>query len=114
MQHWILSGMTVAAATVMGLGLGAYVTRPQSSAPRTQKDVAYAEPSDSSLSDQVADPAGRGPAIIRCTGCGPTLAERRMASDMAGLDADGMIDGTSDPVVHDYLTQGEAAEVSRV
>ncbi|WP_286868515.1 hypothetical protein [Sphingobium sp.] len=110
MQHWILSGMTVAAATVMGLGLGAYVTRPQSSAPRTQKDVAYAEPSDSSLSDQVADPAGRGPAIIRCTGCGPTLAERRMASDMAGLDADGMIDGTSDPVVHDYLTQGEAAE----
>ena len=98
MQHWILSGVTVAAATVMGLGLGAYVTSPQSSAPRTQKDVAYAEPSDSSLSDQVADPAGRGPAIIRCTGCGPTLAERRMASDMAGLDADGMIDGTSDPV----------------
>lgn len=112
MHHWMLSGMTVAAATVMGLGLGAYVTSPQSSALSGDPDAVYTESGDSGASDYAFNPTDQGPSEIRCTGCGPSLAERRSALDMAGLDADGMIDGTSDPVVRDYLTQGDAAETS--
>ncbi|WP_254798426.1 hypothetical protein [Sphingobium sp. AS12] len=112
MHHWMLSGMTVTAATVMGLGLGAYVTSPQSSALPGDAGAADAESGDSGASDYAVNPVDHGPSEIRCTGCGPSLAERRNALDMAGLDADGMIDGTGDPVVRDYLTQGEAAEVS--
>ena len=112
MHHWMLSGMTVAAATVMGLGLGAYVTSPQSSALPGDAGTAHAESGDSGASDYAFNPTDHGPSEIRCTGCGPSLAERRSALDMAGLDADGMIDGTSDPVVRDYMAQGDAAEAS--
>jgi hypothetical protein len=37
-----------------------------------------------------------GPALVECKGCGPTLADRQMAANMAGWD------GTNDPVVRDY------------
>lgn len=112
MQYWMLSGMTVAVATVIGLGLGAYVTSPQSVALPGDAGAIYAASGDSSLPDYAISPADRGPGEIRCTGCGPSLADRRRASDMAGLDADGMIEGTSDPVVRAYLTQGEEADTA--
>lgn len=112
MHHWMLSGMTVAAATVMGLGLGAYVTSPQSSALSGDADAVYTESGDSGASDYAFNPTDQGPSEIRCTGCGPSLAERRSAWDMAGLDADGMIDGTSDPVVRDYMAQREEADTA--
>src|SRR3546814_13259227 len=42
-----------------------------------------------------------GPAVVRCDGCGPTLADRQMAADMAGWD------GMNDPVVRDYAAQDD-------
>ncbi|WP_239018757.1 hypothetical protein [Sphingobium terrigena] len=112
MHHWMLSGMTVAAATVMGLGLGAYVTSPQTSTLPDDAGAVYADSGDSGASNYATDPVDHGPGEIRCTGCGPSLADRRRALDMAGLDADGMIDGTSDPVVRDYLAQGEETDTA--
>jgi hypothetical protein len=110
MHYWMLSGMTVAVATVMGLSLGAYVTSPQSSALPGDAGAVYAQSDDSSVLDYAIGPVDHGPGEIRCTGCGPSLADRRRALDMAGLDADGMIEGTSDPVVRDYLAQGDGPE----
>lgn len=112
MHHWMLSGMTLAAATVMGLGLGVYVTSPQSSALPGDGGAVYTETGDSDASDYAFNPADHGPSEIRCTGCGPSLAERRSALDMAGLDVDGMIDGMSDPVVRDYLAQEAEADTA--
>jgi hypothetical protein len=111
MQYWMLSGMTVAVATVMGLSLGAYVTSPQSTLP-SDAGAAYADSDDSSAHDYAISPADHGPGDIRCTGCGPSLADRRRALDRMGLDADGMIEGTSDPIVRDYLAQGEEREAA--
>lgn len=112
MHHWIVSGMTVAVATVMGLGLGAYVTSPQAPALPADAGTVYAASDDSSASSYSISPTDRGPSDIRCTGCGPSLADRRVALDRTGLDADGMIEGTSDPIVRDYLAQGEETEAA--
>jgi hypothetical protein len=112
MHYWMLSGMTVAVATVVGLGLGAYVTSPHAPGLPVDAGTVYAASDDSSTPNYAISPADRGPVEIRCTGCGPSLADRRRALDMAGLDADGMIEGTSDPIVRDYLAQGEAAEAA--
>lgn len=99
-HFWMGAGATLGVAAMMGLGLGSYVTSPHRPA-RSASDYVEATPAD-----QVATEASfaiqKGPGVIHCTGCGPTLAERRWQADMAGLDANGMIDGTSDPVVRDY------------
>ena len=106
-QWWMMSGMTLAASVAMGVALGSYVTSPQTSAAATEEmwtpedAPSYADAGGASLTSD----DDRGPAVIRCTGCGPTLTERRFAADMAGMDADGMISGSSDPVVQDYLAQ---------
>jgi len=98
---WTGGGATLMAAAVMGLGLGFYVTSPQG-APRADSDyvdmsTGYEPASATSAATQ------EGPGVIHCTGCGPTLSDRRWQADMAGLDADSMIDGSSsDPVVRDY------------
>jgi hypothetical protein len=102
MAHfWMGTGATLGAAAMMGLGLGSYVTSPQ----RPAADAsAYVDgPTDDQIAAQAAlHDAQKGPAVIHCTGCGPTLADRRWRVDMAGLDLDGMIDGSRDPVVQDY------------
>lgn len=101
-HFWIGSSATLVAAAALGLGLGTYVTSPQ-------KPVRAAIDSEMDGAAMVAardlPVAEPGPATVRCTGCGPTLEERRMAADMAGLDADGMVGESHDPVVRDYMAQ---------
>ena len=102
-QFWMSTGATIGVAAIIGLGLGSYVTSPQGSSRAGSAMV------DAAIEDQVATDASfdtqKGPGTIHCTGCGPTLAERRWQSDVAGLDADGMIAGSSDPVVRDYQAE---------
>ena len=104
MRLWMLSGTTVAAATAMGLTLGSYAVSPQRSP--LERD---AEPSlYTDFEAPVAKAADPGPRTIHCTGCGPTLADRRHAAAMAGYDDYGMVDGgSSDPVVQDYLAAAD-------
>ncbi|MEC3912480.1 hypothetical protein U5A82_18965 [Sphingobium sp. CR2-8] len=108
-HFWMGTGATVAAAAVMGLGLGSYVTSPQAPTRMASEtmDVGMDEPvaTDTSFETQT------GPGAIHCTGCGPTLADRRWKADMVGLDADGMIDGRNDPVVRAYEAE-EGADPS--
>lgn len=113
-QWWIMSGMTVAASVAMGLGLGSYVTSPQKTAVSAEEwspddDNSYVEAGRSASIFGDSGTSDRGPATIRCTGCGPTLTERRFAADMAGMDSDGLIEGRSDPLVQDYLAQDHPA-----
>ena len=101
-QWWMMSGMTVAASVAMGLGLGSYVTSPQKTAVSAEEwsaddDNSYVEPGRAASMFGDSGTGDRGPAVIRCTGCGPTLTERRFAADMAGME------GSSDPYVQDYL-----------
>ncbi|WP_141249501.1 hypothetical protein [Sphingobium sp. D43FB] len=102
--------MTLAASVAMGLGLGSYVTSPQKTAVPAEvwspdDDNSYAEAGRAASMFGDSGTGDRGPAVIRCTGCGPTLTERRFAADMAGMDSDGLIEGSSDPLVQDYLAQ---------
>ncbi|NWK97717.1 hypothetical protein DM806_19065 [Sphingobium lactosutens] len=101
MRLWMLSATTMTAAAAMGLALGGYVTSPQRS-PLERPDDPYGATQASEAAPAPADP---GPTEIHCTGCGPTLADRHYAAQMAGLDGDGMISGSDDPVVRDYLSE---------
>lgn len=102
MRLWMLSGGTVAAAAAMGLTLGSYATSPQ----RSPLDQQVEEPISTDFAAAPVAMSDPGPQTISCTGCGPTLAERRYAADMAGYDSYAMIDGgSSDPVVRDYMAQ---------
>ncbi|WIA56496.1 hypothetical protein N6H05_01325 [Sphingobium sp. WTD-1] len=102
LHFWVGSGGVLVVAAVTGLGLGAYVISPQ-------KPVQIAVDTELDSMDmavpQTLSEGDRGPAFISCTGCGPTLEERRMQADMAGLDADGMIGESHDPAVRDYLAE---------
>lgn len=101
-HFWIGSSATLVAAAALGLGLGTYVTSPQKPVrPAMDREMDGTEMA-AARDLPAAEP---GPATVRCTGCGPTLEERRMAADMAGLDADGMVGESHDPVVQDYMTQ---------
>lgn len=104
MRLWMVSATTMSAAAAMGLALGSYVTSPQRS-PLERPDMveALAPTDDAALAS--ADP---GPMEIHCTGCGPTLADRHYAAQMAGMDSEGMMSGSNDPVVQDYLAQAQA------
>lgn len=107
-QWWMMSGMTLAASVAMGLGLGSYVTSPQKTAVPAEEwtpddDNSYVEAGRAAATFGDSGTSDRGPAVIRCTGCGPTLTERRFAADMAGIE------GSSDPYVQDYLAQDHPA-----
>ncbi|HUD94830.1 hypothetical protein [Sphingobium sp.] len=103
MRLWMLSATTMTAAAAMGLALGSYVTSPQRS-PLERLDDPYGA---AQVSEAAPAPADPGPTEIHCTGCGPTLADRHYAAQMAGLDSDGMISGSDDPVVRDYLSESQ-------
>ena len=106
MRLWMLSGGTVAAATAMGLTLGSYAVSPQ----RSPLDQHVEEPISTDFAAAPVAMSDPGPQTISCTGCGPTLAERRYAADMAGYDSYAMIDGgSSDPMVQDYMAQDYGA-----
>jgi hypothetical protein len=100
MYFWMSAGGTVVAASLMGLGLGGYVTSPQGRSPADQPvtDSAY---DSQPLADTTIVSQDR-PIAIHCTGCGPTLAERRWKADMAGLNLDAMPPDASDLVEQDY------------
>lgn len=106
-RFWMGSGALIGGSAMLGLAMGAFVT---SQPPRNLPGYA------SNISDDIGDssalastePDG-GPGEIICKGCGPTLAERRMTADNPGWDADGMIGGTKDPVVADYMAQEDKA-----
>lgn len=112
MHFWMTSGALMGAAAVVGWGLGHYVVTPQAPVYASDMILASSIGERADADDQVAIASDRGPADIRCTGCGPTLAERRMAADQAGADLDGMIGGSVDPIVRDYLAQGESGHLS--
>ncbi|MDO7834139.1 hypothetical protein Q4610_03685 [Sphingobium sp. HBC34] len=103
----------MAVASCMGLGLGHYVTSPQAQSPAdTAAAQSVYETFDGNAPAADASVAAQnGPAVIDCRGCGPTLEERRWKADMAGLDADGMLHGSSDPVVRDYQAQTIAEDM---
>ena len=107
-HYWVMSGLTVAAAVTMGLGLGTYATSPQQPRQVDQQEAEsndYAMSSAGSGSDMAAD---AGPVAIRCSGCGPSLAERRFAADRAAYDSYSVDSGRGDPMVQDYLAQDDA------
>ncbi|MFZ2996155.1 hypothetical protein [Sphingobium sp.] len=96
-QFWMTTGATIVVAAVMGLGLGNFATTTQrepmrdEAADQTPYEESYA-PSTTALVAQQT-----GPVVVRCTGCGPTLAERQWHADTADLypdqpDMDAMID----------------------
>lgn len=108
-RFWIAGTGTMVAAACAGLLLGGYATTP----PRSMLDsdvsheAALADEDMAALTvaevsrDTGASMAPVGP--VTCKGCGPTLADRRFAADMAGLDMDGYVTGTTDAIVRDYL-----------
>ncbi|WP_230461223.1 hypothetical protein [Sphingobium sp. CAP-1] len=105
MHFWMATGGTMAVAAIMGVGLGNYVTSPQGRSPAAVLATQSAYDAPPLVDATVA--AQTGPVMVHCTGCGPTLAERRWQADIgpaegAGLDADGLISGGSDPVLRDY------------
>lgn len=94
----------IALAVPLGLAMGQYATHAPVSAPRAVDE----NPSrvDAAAAALTSEDAGmKGPGAVRCTGCAPTLAERQAAADMAGMDLDGMVGGSTDPVVVDYQRQ---------
>ena len=102
-RFWLFSLASTGAALVSGLGLGLYATTP----PR----MSFTDVESSSYSASrfaVAEPESgadlTGPEEISCKGCGPTLAERQMASMTAGWS------GYDDPVVQRYEAQDQQAE----
>lgn len=108
LSGWASVGATFAAAMVMGLGLGSYATTPQGRSPADERVAETEGEAGSAYAAQ--DLAMNGPTEVKCTGCGPTLEERRWRADMAGWDADGMIGESHDPVVRDYLADQPVEE----
>lgn len=97
----------MALAVPLGLAMGRYATHAPVSAPRAvDENPALVDAAAAALTSE--DAGLKGPGVVRCTGCAPTLAERQAAADMAGMDLDGMIGGSTDPVVVDYQSQDMA------
>lgn len=108
MRFNLCSGGLLVASVIGGLTIGSYATRVPVSEAGAPYSTDLATAQDSAASDAAADTA---PRTIVCKGCGPTLAERRMAADQASLDADSYISGSRDPVVVDYM-QAQVAEAA--
>ncbi|WP_313802221.1 hypothetical protein [Sphingobium sp.] len=100
-RFWLFSLACAGAALTGGFGLGFYATTPPKIG--TETVLPEAVPPDGSDHDLTSTDL-TGPAIIHCKGCGPTLADRRMAVDMVDM-AGG--DGTNDPMMRDYAAQDE-------
>ncbi|WP_311268891.1 hypothetical protein [Sphingobium sp. WCS2017Hpa-17] len=99
-HFWMGTGVTLGVAAVLGFGLGSYVTSPQAPARAASATI------DTAIDDDGVEEAGfttqKGPGAIHCTGCGPTLAERRWKADMAGLDSVGPMDTSYEVPSDDY------------
>lgn len=102
-HFWMGTGVTLGAAAVLGLGLGNYVTSPQAPARAASATIDTAIDDDGM--EEAHFMAQKGPGAIHCTGCGPTLAERRWKADMAGLDAATAIDSGYDVPADDHAME---------
>lgn len=106
-RFWMGSAALIGGSAMLGLAMGSFaISQPPRVLPGYTSDISDGIGDSSALARTESD---GGPGEIVCKGCGPTLAERRMAADNPGWDADGMIGGTSDPVVADYLAQEDKA-----
>ncbi|KXU30161.1 hypothetical protein A0J57_15575 [Sphingobium sp. 22B] len=82
-RFWLFSCACAGVALTGGFGLGLYATtQPR---PGTETSLPQAVSPDGTGYDMGSADL-TGPAIVRCDGCGPTLADRQMAADMAGWD----------------------------
>jgi hypothetical protein len=100
--NWMPAGATFAAAMVMGVSLGSYAT----SQPRSALDEPMEEPAYAAGTFQPdAAAAMTGPVEVKCTGCGPTLEERRWRAETAGWDSGLSASDSRDPVVREYYTR---------
>ncbi|WP_183956249.1 hypothetical protein [Sphingobium fontiphilum] len=94
----------MALAVPVGLAVGQYAINAPIAA-RSGFEDSPPSVDSTPLAPPTDDADLRGPDVVRCTGCAPTLAERQAAADMAGMDLDGMVSGPADPVVIDYQSQ---------
>lgn len=81
MRFWLAVGVVTMSGLAGGIGLGSYVTHIPAPVPASYKtDDTGANGLTGALAESGPSSDGvRGPAQIDCKGCGPTLAERRMA-----------------------------------
>ena len=85
-RFWLFSASVAGMAVVTGLSLGAYATsQPSGRLPAPVIDQGFDQPLQTAAGFDLTDSPVQP---IRCRGCGPTLAERRMAADLADVDAD--------------------------
>lgn len=108
-RFWTGSAALIGASAIFGLTLGSFATRVPS------RDFGgYATTSSDEVGDSpsMAAQPDNGPGEILCKGCGPTLAERQMAADNPGWDPDGMVTGSTDPMVTDYEAQKDYAPLA--
>lgn len=98
-QHfWMTTGATIVVAGVLGLGLGSFATTTQH-APMENEIAEQASYDDSYAASTATAEGQTGPAVVRCTGCGPTLADRQWHADVANLYPDTPdMDAIADPV----------------
>ncbi len=102
-RFWLFSCASAGVALTGGYGLGLYAT----TSPRAWVETAL--PEATTRNDPPYETAAlSGPAIIHCKGCGPTLADRQMAAEMAGWN------GMNDPAVREYASQDEEIPVDVV
>jgi hypothetical protein len=88
-RFWMMSAGVAAVAIVGGIGLGLFTTSlPQA---RLTDDVAFVQQAEAapvlSTNSRWAD--ANAPTDIHCAGCGPTLADRQRAADLAQSGYDG-------------------------
>lgn len=97
-RFWLFSMASAGAALAGGLGLGFYaVTPPRAAVAAYDDGMAFSEEAQGMPLDSTGL---NGPVEVRCTGCGPTLAQRQMQASY------GSWSGYDDPVVQDYEARG--------
>lgn len=107
--NWMPAGATLAAAMVMGVSLGSYATsQPRSVVDEPVEDASYA----AGTTQPEATVAMAGPVEVKCTGCGPSLEERRWRAENAGWDSGLSASDSGDRVVRDYYAQLPADDPS--
>lgn len=111
-QHfWMMAGATIVVAGVAGVGLGSFATNTPH-APMRDGSAVQAAYEDSYASSTPSAFEQPGPVIVRCTGCGPTLADRQWHVEEAELYPDTVDpDAMTDPVVAQDMAYGEPAPV---